>query len=150
MGEPPLRGSLWTQGPSGGSAVPWGAAWCFVHATKRSIHGRSSSEGVFRDARPWWGLNSAQGGQRGALCMQARAQFMAEPPLRGSPQPQDPGGGSAVLRGSVWCFVHMRKSSVHGRTSCEGVSLDTRPRWGLSIAQGLSMALHAHEQELNS
>lgn len=61
MGEPPLRGSLWTQGPSGGSAVPWGAAWCFVHASKSSVHGRTSSEWVSPASRPWWGLSSAQG-----------------------------------------------------------------------------------------
>lgn len=52
---------------------------------------------------------------------------MAEPLVRGSLWTQDPGGGSAVPRGSVWCFIHMRKSSVHRRTSCEGLSPSSTP-----------------------
>lgn len=52
---------------------------------------------------------------------------MAEPLVRGSLWTQDPGGASAVLRGSVWCFIHTSKSSIHRRTSCEGLSPSSTP-----------------------
>lgn len=52
--------------------------------------------------------------------------------------------------GTVWCFVCASKRAVHGRTSSEGVSLGTRPKWGLGSAMGGSVVLCACNQEVNS